>query len=124
MAEVRVEKWKRNLLDLSLRNRLLNVKDGKHFLPLSCNDIAKLEDYLSANNTIKIETSLAPAESQRRLREIYRAGRLAIEELGVNSVFVASGFLDWNKEPSEETFYRAPILLIPVSPRIFLFNPR
>ena len=114
MAEVRVEKWKRNLLDLSLRNRLLNVKDGKHFLPLSCNDIAKLEDYLSANNTIKIETSLAPAESQRRLREIYRAGRLAIEELGVNSVFVAIGFLDWNKEPSEETFYRAPILLIPV----------
>lgn len=114
MAEVRVEKWKRNLLDLSLRNRLLNVKDGKHLLPLLCNDIAKLEDSLSANTAIKIETLLAPAESQRRLKEIYRAGRLAIEETGVNSVFVAIGFLDWNKDASEETSYRAPILLVPV----------
>lgn len=114
MVEVRVEKWKRNLLDLSLRNRLLNVKDGKHFIPLSCNDIAKLEDCLSANNAIKIETPLAPTETQRRLKEIYRVGRLAIEESGVNSIFVAIGFLDWNKGSSKTTSYRAPILLIPV----------
>ena len=31
--ESRVEQWKRRLLDLSLRNPLLNVRDGGKFLP-------------------------------------------------------------------------------------------
>ena len=34
MAEQRVEQWKRKLLDLSLRNPLLNVRDSAKFLPL------------------------------------------------------------------------------------------
>lgn len=34
MAETRVEQWKRKLLDLSLRNPLLNVRDSSKFLPL------------------------------------------------------------------------------------------
>ena len=34
MSELRVEQWKRKLLDLSLRNPLLNVRDSLRFLPL------------------------------------------------------------------------------------------
>ena len=34
MAESRVDQWKRKLLDLSLRNPLLNVRDSARFLPL------------------------------------------------------------------------------------------
>lgn len=114
MSEARVERWKRSLLDLSLRNRLLNAKDGKQFIPLSCDDIGKLEDRLSANVAVKVETYLAQTESQKRLKEIYRAGRLALEESGVNSVYVAVGFLEWKKDAAEEVVYRAPVLLIPV----------
>ncbi len=33
--ETRVDQWKRNLLDLSLRNPLLNVRATSRFLPLS-----------------------------------------------------------------------------------------
>ncbi|MDP2358159.1 MAG: DUF3320 domain-containing protein [Beijerinckiaceae bacterium] len=44
----RLETWKRKLLDLTLRNRLLNFKDSKSTIPLECPDPALLEDMLSA----------------------------------------------------------------------------
>ena len=93
MAETRVEQWKRKLLDLSLRNRLLNCRDGRQFLPLACADVAKLEDRLSAMAVVPVESALPPAETTKRLKEIYRAGRTAIEESGVNAIFLALGFL-------------------------------
>ena len=77
MAETRVEQWKRKLLDLSLRNRLLNCRDGRQFLPLACADVAKLEDRLSAMAVVPVESTLSPAETTKRLKEIYRAGRTA-----------------------------------------------
>ena len=114
MAETRVEQWKRKLLDLSLRNRLLNCRDGRQFLPLTCADVTKLEDRLSSTASVAVESALPPAETVKRLREIYRAGRTAIEESGVNAVFLAIGFLEWREQPGAETVRRAPILLVPV----------
>ena len=114
MAETRVEQWKRKLLDLSLRNRLLNCRDGRQFLPLTCADVTKLEDKLSSAASVVVESALPPAETVKRLREIYRAGRTAIEESGVNAVFLAIGFLEWREQPGSETVRRAPILLVPV----------
>lgn len=46
--ETRVDQWKRKLLDLSLRNRLLNFKDTKKTIPLMCPDLPGLEDALSS----------------------------------------------------------------------------
>jgi hypothetical protein len=43
----RLEIWKRNLLDLSLKNRLLNFKDSKSIIAIECPDPAMLEDRLS-----------------------------------------------------------------------------
>ena len=43
----RLDRWKRRLLDLSLRNRLLNFKDTRKTLPLLCTDLSKLEDMLA-----------------------------------------------------------------------------
>ncbi|GHE78774.1 DNA helicase [Camelimonas fluminis] len=43
----RIARWQRKLLDLSLRNRLLNFKDSKQTLTFLCPDIATLEDQLS-----------------------------------------------------------------------------
>ena len=110
---VRVERWKRRLLDLSLRNRLLNCRDGRLLLPLKCDDVAKLEDRLAADAAVAVESSLTPAETLRRLKEIHRSGRTALEETGVNSVFVAVGFLEWKEREGAETVRRAPILLVP-----------
>ena len=43
----RLERWRQKLLDLSLRNRLLNVRDNQFVIPLICEDITKLEDTLA-----------------------------------------------------------------------------
>lgn len=50
----RLARWKTSLLDLSLRNRLLNFKDTKKSIPLLCPDIAVLEDALAANEAFRV----------------------------------------------------------------------
>lgn len=50
----RIERWQRKLLDLSLRNRLLNFSDTKQTVPFLCPDVARLEDRLSAGEKPRI----------------------------------------------------------------------
>jgi very-short-patch-repair endonuclease len=52
----RLARWKTNLLDLSLRNRLLNFKDSKKSIPLLCSDIAGLEDALAADEVFRVRS--------------------------------------------------------------------
>ena len=51
----RVVRWTQKLLDLSLRNRLLNARDSKQILPLAVDDVASLEDRLSADQAVAVE---------------------------------------------------------------------
>lgn len=50
----RLEIWKRRLLDLTLRNKLLNFKDAKKSIALECPDPARLEDLLSSGKQFKL----------------------------------------------------------------------
>lgn len=43
----RIERWQRKLLDLSLRNRLLNFRPTKQTVPVLCPDVSKVEDRLA-----------------------------------------------------------------------------
>ena len=52
-AQSRIERWQRKLLDLSLRNRLLNYKDSKQTLPFICPDVGALEDQLADGKSFK-----------------------------------------------------------------------
>jgi hypothetical protein len=46
--EGRLERWRKRLLDLTGRNRLLNLQiSGKHALPIDCPDAARLENMLA-----------------------------------------------------------------------------
>ncbi len=150
----RVARWSQKLLDLSLRNRLLNVRDTKQVIPVVCSDITLLEDKIAAdemlslhpldrllsekdqhdlamlrNSEVKNEikalldreleqrrlwTPLAPQEALRRLTGLYRQSRTDLEEGGVNTLFLAVGFLEWKVSEREEKSCLAPILLIPV----------
>ena len=49
----RIERWQRKLLDLSLRNRLLNFRPTKQTLPFLCSSIAELEDALADGHGFK-----------------------------------------------------------------------
>ena len=69
----RVERWQSKLLDLSLRNRLLNYRDSKQTLPLRCPDVGALEDALAAGkkfrgfrSPMRIPSATAPSLPKRR----------------------------------------------------------
>lgn len=121
MTESRVDQWKRKLLDLSLRNPLLNAKDGLKFLPIKTGGPqwgatagTEIVPYTppSAGGDIPFQTLLDEKEIRRRLKELYLSSRSIFNETGVNSLFLAVGFLNWNEAEGEE-FHRAPLLLIP-----------
>lgn len=153
-APGRVERWTQKLLDLSLRNRLLNVRDTRQVIPIACTDIALLEDKIAADQLLSLHplsnllsekdlhdlsmlrgcevgceikqlldqelaqrrlwTMLSPQETVRRLTGLYRQGRTDLEEGGVNTLFLAVGFLEWKVSERDEKSYLAPILLIPI----------
>ena len=123
----RVSRWAQKLLDLSLRNRLLNARDSKQILPLAADSAATLEDRLSSGQSVAIlpadspsrasaalRSTLGAADMQRHLKEIYRLARTDLEESGVNALFLAIGFLKWRPKGAGAKDCRAPILLMPV----------
>lgn len=145
----RVDRWLRRLLDLSLRNKLLNFKDNRLSIPLQCSELtlAKLEDALSnqqkflfkSTDTIALQgvqreneqqhitqyiddnlvknmlfSPLDSATLDKRLVEVFRASRTALEEGGANTLFLAIGFLEWKESERAKRSFKAPLLLIPV----------
>ncbi|MCH9027043.1 MAG: DUF3320 domain-containing protein [Proteobacteria bacterium] len=163
-----LEKARKELLDLGLRNSLLNyrarsnridvidelsdqvykmlVTDGKKmcFVPLPGEKIDKMDEdlFLSLSesdqdwSTIfaedeeqdqqstvgiaarytdnKLQTRLASESLHARLLKIYRAARTFLEEQGVNTLYLAIGFLHWYDANSSEIVRKAPLILVPV----------
>lgn len=52
----RLERWKRKLLDLSLRNRLLNFRETKRAVPLVHIDVSALENALAAGASFTVRS--------------------------------------------------------------------
>jgi hypothetical protein len=52
--EGRINRWQRKLLDLSLRNRLLNFRATKQTIPVLCPNISKLEDRLADGARLRL----------------------------------------------------------------------
>ena len=52
--EARIENWKRQLLDLTMRNRLLNFTSRARAIEINCIDAAGLEDMLADKQKFKI----------------------------------------------------------------------
>lgn len=130
----RIDRWQNRLLDLSLRNRLLNFRETGRTLMLDVPDLAKLEDSLSDGGRFevlpktdgddafrlseldsgRVYASETPAEAQKRLLTIYRLAKSSIEETGANLLHLALGQLVWYESPSAESARLAPLLLLPV----------
>lgn len=51
---LRFKRWSDSLLDLSLRNQLLNFRLGKAGMPLTVPDLGRLEDALAADNVFEV----------------------------------------------------------------------
>ncbi|MGV8864548.1 MAG: DUF3320 domain-containing protein [Pseudomonas sp.] len=151
----RLGRWQRKLLDLSLRNNLLNFKAGKKSLKLEAPNPAALEDILANGHPLKLLTrpdlmdgadprdqalyelreredvrkthaldalkrrevfvGLSNAEMDARLTDLYRGARTTLQEGGSNTLYLALGFLSWERDDKAGQKYRAPLVLIPVT---------
>lgn len=60
----RLELWQRKLLDLSLRNSLLNFRAAKRFVEIIAFDPSQLEDMLSDGERFRLEAGLPRVASQ------------------------------------------------------------
>lgn len=75
-AQGRIDRWHRKLLDLTLRNRLLNFKSTKKTIPFLCPGVSLLENRLAGGKQLKIvslpdsiEKELASEQNQSNATE-------------------------------------------------------
>ena len=144
--QTKLDEARKELLDLSLRNPLINyrllkargvevvdesppsvyqmlVQDGRdmYFLPRdeANNHLLLFDDDQAANDSDrltdnKLQTDHPSRELQRRLLYTYYTARTAIEEQGVNTLYLALGMLEWYESESSDKPRHAPLILIPV----------
>jgi very-short-patch-repair endonuclease len=153
--EDRLARWQRKLLDLSLRNNLLNFRVTKKVIPLDAPDPGFLEDVLAGGQALKllprpdlmdgndprsrviheartnedlrrahaldalqrneVFVGIPLNELETRLVELYRSARVALQEGGANTLFLAIGFLSWTRDDKNDKRFRAPLVLVPVT---------
>jgi hypothetical protein len=132
---------RRNLLDLSLRNRMLNHRVTKTrdievvggqpaeilralvtgqsalgFAGVDDEPPAGGQDSLALEPTVRrLQTRIAASELQLRLLKIHVDARTALEEQGANLLYLALGMVEWFESPEAEEPRRAPLLLVPVA---------
>jgi hypothetical protein len=126
----KIERSRTELLDLSLRNPLLNYKllgskgaeaVGAHpaeVFETLARDRASMR-FLDAKSKSTAKNRLRTAETaeqlERRLLKTYTDARTLIEEQGVNTLFIALGMVRWREAYSDDTERKAPLILLPVS---------
>ena len=131
--KIRLERWKRSLIDLTKRNRLLNYNPnrattikiinempGEVFRLLHINEktLKFLPSSEASSTNITREKFLQTALTEEKLNDgllrIYRKSSSLFEEQGLNTLFLAIGILEWYDSDDYETPLLAPILLLPV----------
>ena len=190
-AEAKIDQWERKLLDLSLRNTLLNMKIKGNMVPLFAHSPAIREDKLAEDidfsikarsgddkteesepNPEQIQTdeaekpaeetaaegekkeepekpvkqvipakeydfenlsditgfdklitdsfdkkklysSLTKSELDTNIKKLYRSAKVALEENGANTLYIALGVMRWFDKGSTTPHY-APLILIPI----------
>ena len=141
--DIKLESWKNKLLDLGKRNKLLNYRDtlksSIKILSPNCFDLYErvvineeaivfpqfvfeedvesdltLEDYIE-NDENEIVTNKSKTELTRVLRNLRNKAKTALEEQGVNMLYLSFGFLKWTEAGHSEIEYSAPLVLVPVS---------
>ena len=134
----RLEAARRDLLDMTLRNSLLNFRQRSRGVIMQSVDCAAVYDQLvkkgkafgfsavqpaltldegegkrgSAASALSVP--LTPEELQRRLLRTFYDARTLLEEQGVNTLFLALGYLEWYEADSSQDLRRAPLVLVPV----------
>ncbi len=138
-VNVKIEVWKNKLLDLGKRNRLMNYRETKRsslqILTPACFDLYQSfvqeeqplifpnlsdssetgEDDDEEEIYYPIKTNQSPKETQRTLKSLRDKAKTALEEQGVNILYLSFGFLKWTESQDSDYWFNSPILLVPAS---------
>ena len=145
--------WERKLLDLSLRNSLLNFRPNAANVQLMVDSLDALENEIAADEIFKImpvpnditlevsdskiyenenqreliadiaakefsskrlRTFLTDSELEKTMKKLHRLAKVSMEENGVNTMYLALGFLSWFETDRSEKPRYAPLVLVPV----------
>lgn len=114
----------RELLDLSLKNSLINFKprkaygvffsnsnSGEFFEHLVNNQKPIMFSTSESTNVNKVFVECDDATLKSKLTKTFRQSKSFIEEKGINTLFLALGFI---KSINEDVEINAPLILIPV----------
>lgn len=134
--DTKIDKWKNKLLDMGKRNRLISYRDTKRSslrfkqpelfefwdsfvineIPITFPYIDDDEVLEQTEETINgIITNQTIKEQQRTLRNLRLKAKTAIEEQGVNILYLSFGFLKWYESDSSHQELISPLILVPVS---------
>ena len=117
-----IERWKRQLLDVSGRNRLLNYRDlTTGTLDLTPGEDSALQlpvlENLLAGRAIQSQRLFpdvtSEAGARRRLVTIHRQAQGNVDEKGLATLFAGVGLATWSVETGGRP--NAPVILIPIS---------
>ena len=145
--------WERKLLDMSLRNSLLNFRATAMSVQLMINDLGVLEDEISKGEDFKImpmpndmtlqmsdskiyeienekdiittisesefkshrlRTFMKEADLEKIMKKLHRQAKTSMEENGVNTIYLALGFLRWYETEKSDKPRYAPLVLVPI----------
>jgi hypothetical protein len=133
---VKIEAWQKKLLDIGKRNRLINYRDTvRSNIRLISPSLESLyKDIVVHERTLKfsfasddeysdeykirkgdIETDRTLIEQQKTLKNLKYKAKASIEEQGVNTLFMAFGFLEWPDDVNSRELINSPLVLVPVN---------
>lgn len=72
----------------------------------------KIDDFKLNNG--QILTNRSDIEMLKTIAQIKNKAKTALEEQGVNILYLAFGFLEWNEIENSKTILKSPIILVPV----------
>ena len=125
----RIERWRRNLIDTSQRNRLINFRESSSVLRLTSPAAQTIFDRLvlqkeemevaldaeGAENSGKLLSDRGHTVVERTLLNLRLKARAAQREQGIHILFLSIGMLKW--QDSNGQSLRSPLILIPVDLR-------
>ena len=125
----RLERWRRNLIDTSQKNRLIDFTESAGVLRLNRPDGSTIYDRLvtleeelevgldeeGADASGMLLSDRDRAVVERTLLNLRLKARAAQREQGINILFLSIGMLEWNDISGQKL--RSPLVLIPVELR-------
>lgn len=140
--DLRIENWKKRLLDTGKRNRLINFRPTKRsnikliqpdlssiyqklvikglnleFPHMEINEDDDDDEIIKSSGIIggDIQTNKTLLKDQQAtLRNLRYRSKTASEEQGVNILFATFGLLKWSEIESSDHYLLSPIILVPV----------